>query len=151
MSLLRHDELKVNMHQYANSCSYWCSCVYLNVLSIQCIKVGLHDSGEHTSFQIKGNMACNALVLLFIIEHSARDYLFSHNYLWNEFNNSEESPANNWLSHPKAKQINILGSRQHLAEKVALWCEFLFFIFLARVESRYFYVCKCAFNGVWPI
>ena len=24
----------------------------------------------------------------------------------------------------KAKQINILGSRQHPAEKVALWCEF---------------------------
>ena len=29
----------------------------------------------------------------------------------------------------KAKQINILGSRQHLAEKVALWCEFFFFFF----------------------
>ena len=29
----------------------------------------------------------------------------------------------------KAKQSNILGSRQHPAEKVALWCEFLFFIF----------------------
>ena len=25
----------------------------------------------------------------------------------------------------KAKQINILGSRQHPAEKVALWCDFL--------------------------
>ena len=24
----------------------------------------------------------------------------------------------------KAKQINILGSRQHPAEKVALWCDF---------------------------
>ena len=33
-----------------------------------------------------------------------------------------------------AKQINILGSRQHPAEKVALWCEF--FIFLSAVKSR---------------
>ena len=31
----------------------------------------------------------------------------------------------------KAKQINILGSRQHPAEKVALWCEICIFI-LAR-------------------
>ena len=33
----------------------------------------------------------------------------------------------------KAKQINILGSRQHPAEKVALWCEFFF---LSAVKSR---------------
>ena len=38
----------------------------------------------------------------------------------------------------KAKQINILGSRQHPAEKVALWCEFFFFFFffLSAVKSR---------------
>ena len=34
------------------------------------------------------------------------------------------------MNETKAKQINILGSRQHPAEKVALWCEFfIFFIF----------------------
>ena len=33
------------------------------------------------------------------------------------------------LFYYKAKQINILGSRQHPAEKVALWCEFFFFFF----------------------
>ena len=39
----------------------------------------------------------------------------------------------------KAKQINIIGSREHFAEKVALLCDFLFF--LARVKSRYSYAC----------
>ena len=33
------------------------------------------------------------------------------------------------VSIRKAKQINILGSRQHPAEKVALWCEFFIYFF----------------------
>ena len=41
------------------------------------------------------------------------------------------------LTIDKAKQINILGSRQYPAEKVALWCEFFFFFFfLSAVKSR---------------
>ena len=47
----------------------------------------------------------------------------------------------------KAKQINILGSRQHPAEKVALWCEF--FIFFKRGQiAGYSYAYKYVFNGV---
>ena len=57
----------------------WLFCiygVYLHVLSIQGVKD--HDSGEHTSSknQTQDSMICNALVLLFIMERSARDYLF---------------------------------------------------------------------------
>ena len=49
----------------------------------------------------------------------------------------------------KAKQINILGSRQHPAEKVALWCEFLFFYFFKHGQiAGYSYVYKYVFNGV---
>ena len=51
----------------------------------------------------------------------------------------------------KAKQINILGSRQHPAEKVALWCEFFILFFFSAVKSRYSYAYKYAFNGVWAI
>ena len=51
----------------------------------------------------------------------------------------------------KAKQINILGSRQHPAEKVALWCEFFFFFFFfldAVKIAGYSYAYKYVFNGV---
>ena len=33
----------------------------------------------------------------------------------------------------EAKQINILGSRQHFAEKVALLCDFLFFFSAGQI------------------
>ena len=46
----------------------------------------------------------------------------------------------------KAKKINILGSRQHPAEKVALWCDFFFF---KRGQiAGYSYAYKYVFNGV---
>ena len=53
---------------------------------------------------------------------------------------------------PKAKQINILGSRQHPAEKVALWCDFFYFFFFKRGQiAGYSYAYKYVFNGVWAI
>ena len=50
----------------------------------------------------------------------------------------------------KAKQINILGSRQHPAEKVALWCDFFFFFFFFKRGqiAGYSYAYKYIFNGV---
>ena len=53
----------------------------------------------------------------------------------------------------KAKQINILGSRQYPAEKVALWCEFFFFFFFFKRGqiAGYSYAYKYVFNGVWAI
>ena len=56
---------------------------------------------------------------------------------------SLEPESNQW---PRAKQINILGSRHHPAEKVAMWCDFF-----SAVKSRYSYAYKYAFNGVWAI
>ena len=53
----------------------------------------------------------------------------------------------------KAKQINIIGSRQHPAEKDALWRKFCFVLFLARSNRDILmltnsYAYKYAFNGV---
>ena len=48
----------------------------------------------------------------------------------------------------KAKQINILGSRQHLAEKSGAVVRIFYFYFFSAGRIAIFYVCKCAFNGV---
>ena len=37
-----------------------------------------------------------------------------------------------------AKQINILGSRQHPAEKVALWCDIFFKLFFSEGQIAIF-------------
>ena len=55
----------------------------------------------------------------------------------------------NYLTFHKAKQINILGSRQHPAETVALWCEFFIIFFFKRGQiAGYSYTYKYVFNGV---
>ena len=56
---------------------------------------------------------------------------------------SDKSQFTNDSHSSKAKQINILGSRQHAAEKVALWCEFFFFFFFKRGQiAGYSYAYK---------
>ena len=49
----------------------------------------------------------------------------------------------------KAKQINILGSRQHPTEKSGAVVQII--IFFSVVKSQYSYAYKYAFNGVWAI
>ena len=64
-----------------------------------------------------------------------------------------QSSVNMVTTDDKAKQINILGSRQHPAEKVALWCDFFFFFFFFKRGqiAGYSYGYKYVFNGVGAI
>ena len=79
-------------------------------------------------------------------------------WFWNKYIYCTPHHTNTWRPtqqpnpslNASAKQINILGSRQHPAEKVALWCE-LFFFFKSGQIAGYSYAYKYIFNGVWAI